>query len=548
MHLLALEATEAASEIGFMEGEAKARAVEVNYQRRKGNYSGAIDEALKVVKIYDSLALWKSKVSLLNIISDVYKEMGGEKGTMEFLYKGLELSRQAQQLAEDKRDTDGVVISFNQQGIIYRDLSKRTHREDLLDSALQLYLSGLQLVGESGEGINSLGKLYNNTSQIYIERKKDYRGALNYLFKAVAFNGKHDNKTSLSFNYGNISEAYLKLGKKDSARYYASAMLALADELGLPHRKVNAYRALIRVMKSYGRYDSALLYKELETSVADSLNNIEKTAQIAESQTKFETGKKEVRITELSAMNRAKQQRMWWMAAGVLILSTLTGLFILQNHRLQRQKKQIAEQSDRLQWMMKELHHRVKNNLQIVSSLLNLQSYRLKDEESVSAIRESQLRVQAMSLMHQRLYQVDDVSMVNFRLYLDDLVDTLMRAYGYNSDDFDLSITVQEELLDVDTVMPMGLLVNEIITNSFKYAYPAVERPALQIRLEKQGKKLQLDISDNGPGIPEKSATDGFGRKLIRALSQQMKATYSVNADHGTSYSFTIPYEREKAA
>jgi prolyl oligopeptidase len=95
--------------------------------------------------------------------------------------------------------------------------------------------------------------------------------------------------------------------------------------------------------------------------------------------------------------------------------------------------------------MMKELHHRVKNNLQIVSSLLSLQTYRLKDEESVSAIRESQLRVQAMSLIHQRLYQVDDVSLVNFKLYLDDLVETLMRSYGYGADDFDLLIKVDKE-------------------------------------------------------------------------------------------------------
>ncbi len=200
---------------------------------------------------------------------------------------------------------------------------------------------------------------------------------------------------------------------------------------------------------------------------------------------------------------------------------------------------------------MKELHHRVKNNLQIVSSLLNLQTYRLKDEESISAIKESQLRVQAMSLIHQRLYQVDDVSKVNFKLYLDDLVDTLMRSFGFNSTDFDLHIHVEKEFLDVDIVMPMGLLVNEILTNSFKYAYKQVKHPSLHISLVSGNQQLHLDIKDNGPGLNRDAAEpskSGFGKKLIDALSKQLKAIYSVDNEHGTAYHFNIPQQEEKAA
>ena len=181
-------------------------------------------------------------------------------------------------------------------------------------------------------------------------------------------------------------------------------------------------------------------------------------------------------------------------AAGLLLL--LLSIVWVQKRKSQQQKQKISQQSEKLQWMMKELHHRVKNNLQIVSSLLNLQTYRLKDEESISAIKESQLRVQAMSLMHQRLYQVEDVSMVNFKLYLDDLVDTLMKAYAYGSDDFDLSINIKKEFLDVDTVMPMGLLVNEIVTNSFKYAYKEVLRPSLSISMGATDKQLELKMKE----------------------------------------------------
>lgn len=283
--------------------------------------------------------------------------------------------------------------------------------------------------------------------------------------------------------------------------------------------------------------------------LADSLNNLEKTAQIAEMQTKYEAGKKDAHIEELTELNEVKNQRFWLLAGASLVLAALLFVVWNQKKKSQRQQKMIAEQSERLQWMMKELHHRVKNNLQIVSSLLNLQSYRLKDEESVSAIKESQLRVQAMSLMHQRLYQVEDVSMVNFKLYLTDLTETLMKAYGYNSDEFDLTIDIEKEMLDVDTVMPMGLLVNEIITNSFKYAYKEVKRPALRIQLAGKDKNLVLDIADNGPGIQSADTTKaGFGTKLISALSKQLKATYTVDHSAGTAYSFTIPYTHKKVA
>jgi two-component sensor histidine kinase len=418
-----------------------------------------------------------------------------------------------------------------------------------MDTALTLYEKGLKIIETTGEGIESLGRLYNNISQVYTERYKNYPKALEYLFKAVDINKRQNNLNSLTFNYGNISNVYLEMNNTSDAKMYGHLMMKACTDLKAPHRMVNAYRVLTRVAKRTNEFDSALYFQEWASSITDSLNNVEKTGQITEMQTKYETVKKEEQITQLNKLSAVKSQRFWLLAGVAGLLALLVAMFVLQNRRLQQQKKQIAQQSDRLQWMMKELHHRVKNNLQIVSSLLNLQSYRLKDEESISAIKESQLRVQAMSLMHQRLYQVDDVSMVNFKLYLDDLAETLMRAYGYGSDDFDLRIDVEKELLDVDTVMPMGLLVNEIITNAFKYAYKDVSRPSLTIRLGAGDKQLKLEVADNGPGMVESGTNkNGFGKKLIAALTQQLKASYTVNVSNGTAYTFTIPYTQKKAA
>lgn len=523
-------------------GLARARAALANYQRRKGEYTRAIETSLDVIRQYDSLDMREHAVRMRNILADMYKELGDEKGIRSYLDKGLELSRTARRDAARFSFDEGVVISLNQEGVILRDISQRFKRPDLMDSALVLYEQALAIISRTGKGNENLGKLYNNISQVYNEHRKEYAKALDYLNKAVIFNTARNNQNSLSYNYGNISDVYLQLGQEGLALDYAHRMLAATRNFGAPHRIINAFNQLSRVQRKAGRFDSALYYRDWSVSIADSLNNAEKSAQIAEMQTRYETGIKDGIIEKLGELNRVREQRFWLLAAGALLLTALLLLVWRQMRRSQRQQKTIAEQADRLQWMMKELHHRVKNNLQIVSSLLNLQVYRMKDADGAAALRESQLRVQAMSLMHQRLYQVEDVSMVNFRLYLTDLAETLMRAYGYSSDEFDLNIDIDREMMEVDLVMPMGLLANEILTNSFKYAFTREKRPALQIRLREQDTGLCLELRDNGPGINRETArTEGFGQKLIAALSKQLKASYTVNTEDGTRYTFTIP-------
>jgi two-component sensor histidine kinase len=550
LRFYANKALEIAREINFGEGIGRARGMEANYQRRKGNYDEAIRIGLEVTRLYDSLELWIRVVKMKAFVADVYKEMGGEKGTPEYLRKGLDLAKEGQLIAERESYYPGMVFTRNEQGIILRDMSYRMNRPDLMDSAFNLYQKALSIIKETGEAEEELGALYNNTAQVYLEHYKDYARALDYEFQAVDFNNKRNNKIGLTHNYNTISDIYTQMGRLEEADQYAHRMLALSREVKAPFRELNAYSQLTEINRKMKRYDSALFYRELNSELSDSLNNLEKGNQIAEAQTKYETSEKEERISELDKLNQLKNERLWLASGLAAVFAIMIGISIAQNRRLKKQKKEISAQSDRLQWMMKELHHRVKNNLQIVSSLLNLQTYRLKDEETVAAIKESQLRVQAMSLIHQRLYQVEDVSMVNFKLYLDDLVETLMRSYGYGADDFDLQINVEKEFLDVDTVMPMGLLVNEIITNSFKYAYKNVKRPLLHINLRSVDEQLQLDIRDNGPGLENAPTGNkpGFGKKLIDALSRQLKASCSVNSENGTSYHFIIPGTKEKAA
>jgi two-component sensor histidine kinase len=192
---------------------------------------------------------------------------------------------------------------------------------------------------------------------------------------------------------------------------------------------------------------------------------------------------------------------------------------------------------------MKELHHRVKNNLQIVSSLLNLQSAKIDDPMAQKALMEGQHRIEAMSLIHQKLYQTKTTSRVNIQEFIAELSENLMHAYGYNDDNFNLQLTIGIKELEADIAIPAGLILNEVVTNAFKYAYKNVPAPALHITLREDGHKLLLTIADNGRELTEKAwrQSGSFGRQLIQSLTQQLEGSMQLNCDAGSVFTFAFP-------
>lgn len=290
-------------------------------------------------------------------------------------------------------------------------------------------------------------------------------------------------------------------------------------------------------------YKPAYEHYKLAVQYGDSLTDLEKKREIARLETQFSTRQKEEKIEELGDENQVKQQQLLILVIFLAGMAALLMGLVWQYLRLQRSKATISAQSDQMKLLMKELHHRVKNNLAIVSSLLKLQSNRIEDQSAAKAVREGQQRVEAMSLIHQRLYQSDDrLTSINMREYILDLTENLMLAYGYTLDNFDLRINIEQEELDVDLAIPVGLILNELLTNSFKYAYEHVQTPMLSVSLtSKQG--VTLEIKDNGPGIDElqwRQKGGSFGKRLIKNLSEQTGGEYRICADNGTCYKLHI--------
>jgi two-component sensor histidine kinase len=275
----------------------------------------------------------------------------------------------------------------------------------------------------------------------------------------------------------------------------------------------------------------------------DTLSNQKSRDAVAELQTRFETAQKETQIKDLDQETKTQKSQLIFAIIGMCVLASLLGLGYLLYKKLQVKNQKIEQQSQQLNTLMKELHHRVKNNLAIVSSLLNIQSNRLEDKNAAQAVREGQMRVQAMSMIHQRLYNTDNVSSLNIKLYLTELAESLMRAYGYDTDSFDLKIEAENPDLDVDMAIPIGLIVNELITNSFKYAYEGIERPSLIINF-KNTKNITLTVQDNGIGIDEKEMnrnTGSFGKKMVKGLTKQINGNCKFENNRGTYFELIIP-------
>ena len=189
--------------------------------------------------------------------------------------------------------------------------------------------------------------------------------------------------------------------------------------------------------------------------------------------------------------------------------------------------------------MLKEIHHRVKNNLQIISSLLNLQSYHISDKQFVDAFNDSKNRVKSMALVHERMYETKDFTKINFGDYIKSLARDLFKTYN-TTNDISLDVNVDHDSFNIDTAIPCGLILNELISNSLKYAFPDGRKGKIQINVHANGDNCtELFFSDDGIGIPEKinvKEVDTLGLKLIHILIDQLDGSSELIRSNGTCF------------
>jgi PAS domain S-box-containing protein len=197
--------------------------------------------------------------------------------------------------------------------------------------------------------------------------------------------------------------------------------------------------------------------------------------------------------------------------------------------------------------LLKEIHHRVKNNLQIIYSLINLQCSSTTDEKVVGILKESQNRIRSMALIHEKLYQHNDLSRIDFSDYLNDLVISLSNTYRMNTEEIKTIIDAENVYLSIDIAISLGLCVTELITNSYKYAFPGGMGGEVTLKLRSENKNLLLTVSDNGIGLPEEfdiHTSESLGLKIVSTLVDQHYGKLKVNRKNATEFKIIIPLEK----
>ncbi len=256
------------------------------------------------------------------------------------------------------------------------------------------------------------------------------------------------------------------------------------------------------------------------------------------------------RENDLQTNQLAKKKQIAWLLTGGIGLLMLSAFSIFTLYQKQKKKNiVIQKQAANLEILMKEIHHRVKNNMQIVSSLLDLQSISIKDQHASDAVKEGKNRVQSMALIHQNLYTEDNLKGIKAKQYINNLLQNLCDSYNISNDKIKIHSNIEDLNLDVDTMIPIGLILNELLTNAFKYAFPqdavhnANTTGVLEIALREENKQLQLSVKDNGPGFPlelDAKTTKSFGLRMIRAFAQKLKAVVEIKNDNGASIKINI--------
>ncbi|WP_338872592.1 histidine kinase dimerization/phosphoacceptor domain -containing protein [Spirosoma sp. SC4-14] len=382
-----------------------------------------------------------------------------------------------------------------------------------------------------------------------------------------------DNETQL-YAYGMLIRLFLDTQQYQQADKYLLIHREVAEKMGSLRSLSTNHLWTFKVDSAQGNYRSAIIHYQRHKRLNDSLFSESKSKQIALLQTQFDTRKKDQDIKlkgqhiellkkqselQLNDLNQTKLLRNVTFIIIVLLLVILSLVYNRyrlkqkSNTVLEAQQIEINDKNQSLQrlltekeWLLKEIHHRVKNNLQIVMSLLNTQSAYLTDEAAMLAIRDSQHRVQAISLIHQKLYQSDNLSAIDTSAYIRELVEYLRDFFGAGQR-IRFEMHIDSLKLGVSYAVPIGLILNEAITNSIKYAFPGNRAGQITISFQHTGStNYVLTIADNGIGLPDtidSQEHDSLGLSLMRGLSDDIDGQFSVINNNGTLITIRFVYE-----
>lgn len=440
-------------------------------------------------------------------------------------------------------------------------------------AGLQFLRSFLKARGEPETVLNKqlVAYLYGNC----YAAMHNYNAAERYYLEVIRLNSEVESTEKFWWrNRNSVSgpTAYLTLGRfyaergqfEKAARFVKNAV---SYQQLSPAREMEARYLSYKIDSVAGNHLASFRNYQRFIFLRDSIQRITKDEQFAVLQANFKTAQKEkdIKLLQNEALLRKRQLELKsrtekFTYAGIIALFALL-VHLYAGYRIKQKKNLQLEEHQRTihiknasllrlvyekEWLLKEVHHRVKNNLQIVISLLNSQSVYLKEEVAINAIVESKHRIQAISMLHQRIYQSENMVWIAMSSYIYELVYYLDSSFNLGKRII-FYVNVENIELDLSQAVPVGLILNEAITNSLKYAFPEGREGKIEVEFKKTGQQeLLLTIADDGVGLSSRIDIDQlatFGLKLIKGLSDDLDGTFHLHSAGGTKLSIVFPHK-----
>lgn len=509
----------------------------------QGKLYRALQLYVQSLRIKKKLGDQKSIAMTLNNLGNVYKDLNNFKKSLEYYKKSLEIKREI-------NDQHGIAMTLNNIGLLY-------HNNKKYKNALKYYSESIRIKREIDD-LHGLAMSLNNIGLTY-ELQQNYQKALHFYEESILIKKEIGDQYGLAMSLINLGTVYREVGNYSNCFKLLMESERIAKEINATTQLKDCYQRLYETYEMQDNTSKAFKYYKLYIEIKDSVMSEESIKNIQKLQAQYEDEAKQLTIQNLSkkeelnnaqlAKNRAEKN-----SKNITIISLIVGLSVSAGLIIffyfifkQRTNKNLAlkKSLDEKEVLFKEVHHRVKNNFQVISSLLNLHSNNTDNEAVQKALGEARDRVRSMALVHEKLYQSTDLTQIKMDEYISQLIVHLKDSFN-SKVDFSSIIKIDNVYLNIETAIPLGLIFNELITNSIKYAFKAGVNNAIEVIIIRKEDKVKVEYKDNGIGLPKDfdiDNLDSLGLNLVQILVLQIHGELAINNEKGASFSFdfTLP-------
>jgi two-component sensor histidine kinase len=513
-------------------------------------------KAFEANRLIEKLANKKSKNFKL--------DFGAAKSTL-FYNIGLTKEAIKQRRVEfnksyNPNDTNLIIGFYNDMGVFYNNVKNTDSAEAYFIKAKQL-LNAIKIPERKmvfytffkGLVDGNLGNCYFISGQV--------RAAIPYIKNDVYGSIVSENFESASNAYQLLAKCYIDLNEPASAKQYIDSASKLVGSYNIASKaSLNFILLKADYFNLINDYKNASENYLTYIKLRDSINVADKERQMLNEEVAFNVEQKEIEIAEknasleLNKLNDAKQKTFRaYLLAGILMLIGIIVFLILNNRYVKKREEELSIKNIKInnqnmlieqslkekELLIKEIHHRVKNNLQIVTSMLSLQIGKINDEKTESILREAKQRISSIALTHQMLYQKDNLSNIILGEYIEKLVRQIESSLPNTNINLETNIACKDKRVSIDNAVPLGLLINEVLTNAYKHAFPDNNNGLIKVSLLDNNTNCKLVIEDNGIGLPleiKETETPSMGMELIQILAEQLDANLIIDRQQGTKF------------